>query len=94
MPRKKKVEEPAAFSNVNNNTNNNNIHVNVKVPRAPRKTIKKQEKKPHWIVKAVVVAIVGLVISGLGYIVKVTVFPGKNKPPVINTLPLSGHKES
>jgi hypothetical protein len=79
MPVKKK-EEPINSNannninnniNTNNNTNNNvnNNHVSVHVELSdPKSNIReKQEHKPNWVVKAIVLALIGLAVSIIGY---------------------------
>ena len=50
-------------SNINTNNNVNNNVNNIHVHNAPRKSPIKKEKRPNWIVKAIVVAVIGLVCS-------------------------------
>lgn len=58
-----KKEEPVGVNNVNNNTNN--VNVNVHIP--PKKRTYNKKKKPNWIVKAVVLGIIGLVVAVMTY---------------------------
>jgi hypothetical protein len=55
--------EPPTFTNKNNNTNNVNVNVKLVHPKtnAPAKA------KPNWVVKAIVIGLIGLAISLLGY---------------------------
>jgi len=45
-------------SNVNNNTNIVNVHL----PKRTR-SVSKKEKKPHWLLKAIVIGMIGLIVS-------------------------------
>lgn len=54
-----KKEQPI---NVNNNVNNNTNVINIQNPK-PRKSIAKKEKKPNWVLKAIVIAGIGLICS-------------------------------
>jgi hypothetical protein len=58
--------------NVNNNTNN--IHLNLKVEqaKAPRKTAPPKKAKPNWVVRAIVIGIIGLTLSLIGFYIKKT----------------------
>lgn len=77
MPPRKKVENPNAISNVN--TNNNHVNVNLEHPKT-----NPTEKKPNWVVKTIVVGLIGLAISLLGYYIKNHyATDGKNSPPTI-----------
>lgn len=79
MAIKKKQETP--FSNINTNNNINNINVNVKVPRSRKQVSKKS--KPNWILKAIIVGIIGLVISFLTYYINNSFNKDKHKPAII-----------
>lgn len=52
-----KKEQP-----VNSNSNTNHNIVNVTVP-AKRRSYSRKTKKPNWLLKAIVVAAIGLVVS-------------------------------
>ena len=54
-----KKEQPV---NSNTNVNNNTNVVNVRIP-LQRKRAAKKEQKPNWVLKAIVVAIIGLICS-------------------------------
>jgi hypothetical protein len=82
MPTKKKEEVPITNSNINNNTNNVNVNVHVPKPRASRKTPAKKQAKPNWVLKAIVIGLIGLAIAFLGKLTGVF-GGGKGSPAVI-----------
>ncbi len=91
MPPRKKTGNPNAISNVN--TNNNNVHVNVNLEHPKTNSA----KKPNWIVKTIVVGIIGMALSLLGYYLKKYYDSGqKNSPPTIQngTPAITGKKTS
>lgn len=76
---KPQTKEKVTNSNVN--TNNNNIKVDVKVEH-PKKRAYNRKKKPNWILKAIVLALIGLAITLiLNYIMSDK--GGEGKPAVI-----------
>lgn len=76
---KEQTKEKIANSNIN--TNNNNIKVDVKVGH-PKKRAYNKKQKPNWILKAIVVALIGLAITlALNYIMSDK--GGEGKPAVI-----------
>ena len=79
MATKKQADIPATNHNVN--TNNNTNHINVKVEYPKKRAPSKKKDKPNWILKAVVVGVVGLVLSLVGYYVKKQI-DEKEKPAV------------
>ncbi len=69
-------------TNVNNNTNNNSVNVKVDVYTPKRVSAKKKEKeKPNWLLKALVVALIGFVLSIITYYIKTK--NGSHNPAVI-----------
>ncbi|MDP2386163.1 MAG: hypothetical protein Q8M29_07315 [Bacteroidota bacterium] len=81
MATKKESEATPVNSNVNNNTNNINLNVKVEHPKVPRKPKVVEKKKPNWVVKALVVGIIGLVASLITYYV--TNDKNNHKPAII-----------
>ncbi|MDP1803206.1 MAG: hypothetical protein Q8L81_17725 [Bacteroidota bacterium] len=81
-----KKEQPA---NVNNNTNIVNVHV-----PPTKKTYTKKEKKPNWVLKAIVVAAIGLVCTVIVIYVKHST-AANGKPSFIQggTEPIAGDKK-
>jgi hypothetical protein len=82
-------------SNVNTNKNTNNVSVNVNVmhPKSRTPTI----QKPNWVVKAIVLGVIGLVLSFAGYYAKN--HWGKYVPPPTlennkNSKPIEGVKQN
>ncbi len=45
-------------TNVNNNTNIVNVHIPKRTRTSPKK-----EKKPHWLLKAVIIGMISLIVS-------------------------------
>ncbi len=70
MAAKNKVETPATASNVNNNNNVNNINVNVKLDHPKTYSSSKGNDKPNWIKKAIVLGVITLTLSLIGYFIK------------------------
>jgi hypothetical protein len=75
MPVKKKEETPA-----NSNINTNNINIKIEQPKASRKITSPKKDKPNWIVKAIVIGVIGLALSLIGYYLKKTMEGGHGKP--------------
>ena len=88
----KKKEEPLTNSNINTNTNNINVNVKVERPKAKKANTAKQSK-PHWVKKAVVIAVIGLIASIAGFFIKKH-FSSPHKPAVIkdHSQSVSGNK--
>lgn len=79
--------------NTNNNVNNNNVNVEVNVAH-PRKSTTKKKAKPNWLIKAIVVAVIGLICSViLIYVKNSTVSNGKPAYIQGGTAPISGEKK-
>lgn len=71
MATKKKDETPVTNSNVNTNNNTNNVNVNVKLEQPkPRRAPQPKKKQTNWVTKAIVLGVIGLVLSILGYYLK------------------------
>lgn len=80
---KKLEENPITNQNINNNHNNINIDVKVERPKTIRKAKPKEKPKPNWVIKAIVLGVIGLTISLLGYYLKGGKSDGKHNPAVI-----------
>jgi hypothetical protein len=94
MAPKKQPEIPVV--NTNQNTNTNTINVNVKVDHAkPKSRPIVSKRKPNWVIRAVVIGIVGLLLSLTGYYIKSA---WKYTPPGIenkgNYKPLGSSKQN
>ncbi|TND10180.1 MAG: hypothetical protein FD123_428 [Bacteroidetes bacterium] len=87
MATKKKEETPVTNSNINTNNNTNNINLNVKVeqPKPDRRSPSPPKKKPNWVVKTIVIGIIGLVLSLLGVYLKRTLDGGHGSVPGVHS---------
>jgi LPS O-antigen subunit length determinant protein (WzzB/FepE family) len=70
--------------NTNNNVNNNNVNVNVNVQQ-PKTTEPKKTSEPNWIIKAIVVAVIGAIVSAGAYYIKNGFGATKNNTNVIES---------
>ncbi len=88
---KNKEEVPTINSSIN--TNNNTINVNIEKPKSSRKKKAfKEESKPNWIIKAIVVGLIGLILPFLWNYIKNVLEGGFGKPPGVYTQPIEGKK--
>jgi len=89
MAPRKKTEPQVSVSNVNNNTNH--IKVDLKLPKSRKPKSKKQEK-PNWILKAVLLTLIGAGGTILVYFMTQDSDHQNNKPAVIeNTRSSTGN---
>lgn len=81
-------------SPVNSNINRNNNNVNVKVDlHHPKKSITKKKTKPNWLLRAIVIAIIGFVLSLIAYYIKTSM--NENHDPAVienGTSAINGEK--
>ncbi len=89
----KKPDQPT-ISDSNVNTNNINVNVKVEKEKAKRKSASQKQTKPNWVLKTIVVGLIGLALSIIGYFVKGQFEDGGHKPDVIDGsgAPISGTK--
>jgi len=90
---RKKDEVPTTNSNVNTNNNTINVNVNVEKPKSSRKKkAVKEESKPNWIIKAVVVGLLGLILPFFWNYIKNVLEGGHGKPAGVYIKPIEGKK--
>lgn len=90
---KKKEEVPISNSNINTSNNTINLNVNVEKPKSSRKKkAVKEESKPNWIIKAVVVGLIGLILPFLWNYIKNVLEGGHGKLPGVYTQPIEGKR--
>lgn len=89
MAKKEKVDSQNVSTNRNTNTNTNtntsNITNIINIP--PHSTYSKENRKPNWVVRAIVLGIITLALSLAGYYIKnsyhksnTTIQPGPSIP--------------
>jgi hypothetical protein len=96
MATKKKEDLPVTNSNINTNNNTNHVNVNVKLEQ-PKKTTKSNiqaKSKPNWVVKTIVVGLIGVLLSILGIYLKNRLSDASGRPAEIENgmQPISGNK--
>lgn len=80
--KKKEEEKPFTVSNVNNNTNN--VNVKVEYPKQRRRPPAPKQTKPNWVKKAIVIGIISLTLSLIGYFIKQHFDEQTGEAPIIH----------
>lgn len=88
MATKKNNDAPSTISNINTNNNTNNVNVNVKLEQpkaASQNSPPPQKTKLNWVVKTIVIGIIGLALSLLGFYIKRAYDGGTGQPSAIES---------